>query len=47
VCHPGRQKASNGHLKSVRVKKPFRNDEISDSMAGFRFIDGICPDTAG
>jgi hypothetical protein len=36
VCHPGRQKTSNGDLKSVRVKKSFRNDEISDSMAGSR-----------
>jgi hypothetical protein len=46
VCHPGRQKASNGDLKSVRVKKSFRNDEIGDSMAGSRFINRIRPDTA-
>jgi hypothetical protein len=44
VCHPGRQKASIGDLRSVRVKKSFRNDEIGDSKAGCRFIRRIRPD---
>jgi hypothetical protein len=44
VCHPGLPKASNDDLKSVRVKKSFRNDEIGDSMAGSRFVNRIRPD---